>query len=572
MSKRVDISLEKIGTSVFRLTILLFLILFLTACGSGSSSKTVTDSSTGTDSSTDSNPPVSSGELLEPQAGEGYAQKGPFQAGALATITMLDMSNNGAPTGGVWTAETAADGLIYYADIPNGIAMVTVEGNYFNEFSGAFSTTPLRLRGIMEVGEGAPPSNVNLFTHLAARYIEYWTAEGYDYEEYRDWANWFFEQWFGFKTTPDQLNILDNRGPLINNDSKTLLLYSAAASKIGMTQAQLDQLADDFAQLDGGYLDAQGNVLDNPIWPEGSGFDLMRTLFAEVDENGETLYTQARNNLQQEYGRFFASSEWGGHRAVGGYCGFAQVLCTDTWLEPVTYSSAAGKEIPIRLGLSGSYAILARHQNSSGLSFAMLPPEGTGTTLHSKSAGVNSFTELFIRPLAGRSDYLLRISGGQDPTINSVSMRRLSDGIPDEPVPLYEGDNDAYLGTNWGTWDNTNSYYQILVQAGVYEVTVSGYPCGQTITPLAIWAYYWDHDMTEPLPVEVTGQNPFENSGQLLYASGSTNVGCAAQFTLTAPGTRPNRLYLRVKAEALRGSINNESDINVDYNIRVVRQ
>jgi hypothetical protein len=431
----------------------------------------------------------------------------------------------------------------------------------------------------MEVGEGAPPSNINLFTHLAARYIEYWTAEGYAYESNRGWANWFFEEWFGFKTTPDQLNILDNRGTLINNDSKTLLLYSAAAAKIGMTQAQLDQLAEDFARFDGGWLDAQGNELDGPVWPAGTGFDLMLALFAEVDENGEALYTQARNNLLQEYGRFFSFSDWGGHRAVSGYCGFAKVLCTDTWLEPVPYLGAIGTAIPMRVGLAGSYAILVRHDNSSGLNFSMHYPDDTGFTcclnppLHSKAAGVNSFTELFIRPLSTkqRTDYVLSIGGGLDQSITSVSMRRLSDGIPDEPLPLYEGDNQAYLGINWGTWDNTNSYYQLIAQAGTYNVTVSGYPCGQTFTPLAIWAYSWDHDMTEPLPVELAGQNPFENSGQLQYASGSSNVGCSAQFTLTAQD-QPNRLYLRLKAEALRGSINNEADINHAFNIRVVRQ
>ena len=171
MSKHVDTFYERCCTSVPRLIIPVFLILILTACGSGNS-----NNNTESPPPTGSDPPPSSGEILDPQSGEGFAQKGPFQSGAVVTITMLDMTNNGAPTGSVWTTVTAFNGLIYYADIPSGIAMVTVEGNYFNEYSGTFSTTPLRLRGIMEVGEGAPPSNINLFTHLAARYIEYWTA------------------------------------------------------------------------------------------------------------------------------------------------------------------------------------------------------------------------------------------------------------------------------------------------------------------------------------------------------------------------------------------------------------
>ena len=86
MSKYVDLVTERGCTFIFRLIFTALVILILTACGSGDSSKntedvppTASDPPTTSDPPTSSDPPPNSGELLEPQAGEGFAQKAPFK-------------------------------------------------------------------------------------------------------------------------------------------------------------------------------------------------------------------------------------------------------------------------------------------------------------------------------------------------------------------------------------------------------------------------------------------------------------------------------------------------------------
>lgn len=52
--------------------------------------------------------------------------------------------------------------------------------------------------------------------------------------------------------------------------------------------------------------------------------------------------------------------------------------------------------------------------------------------------------------------------------------------------------------------------------------------------------------MTEPLPAEVAGQDPFVN-GTMLASSAVT--GCSQTVTVQSEAQKPNRIYLTVKSE-----------------------
>src|SRR5690606_10615852 len=122
----------------------------------------------------------------------------------------------------------------------------------------------------------------------------------------------------------DQLNLLDNLGYLVNRDSQVLLAYSAAAAKLGLTQAQLDAMAEEFALY-----------VEEDAWPAGIGRQAFESLLAEVSANGDALLAQARQNLQSQYGRVYPYYD--GFRVGAGICWFSDRLCRDdSWLGGVS--------------------------------------------------------------------------------------------------------------------------------------------------------------------------------------------------------------------------------------------
>ena len=219
---------------VFNYLFALVVALALAGCNSDSSSSGADDvasptpttqpqSPTPSETDPETDPPMQSADPLVPVAGEGYAQKGPYQTGA--TVTVQELDSQGSLTGQTWSTQTDADGKIRFEGIGwQGLAMVTVNGHYFNEYSGAYTPEPFRLRAVMYVSDETLVGNVNLFTHLIARYMEYWLPEGYTYEELRGWANDYIMTWFGLMTPPENLNLLDSIDPATDRDSYMLLL------------------------------------------------------------------------------------------------------------------------------------------------------------------------------------------------------------------------------------------------------------------------------------------------------------------------------------------------------------
>lgn len=482
---------------------------------------------------------VGSGELLEPKNAEGYAQKGPFQAGAQVTVREFLIDGSGYLTGKgrTWTTTTNNEGLISFATLPweDGVlAKVTVEGPYFDEIANAFTVTPLRLNAMMQVSKDAPLGNVNLFTHLASRYIEYWLeAGGWAYGDLRGWSNDLLAWMFGLETQADQLNLLDNLGYLVNRDSQVLLAYSAAASKLGLTQAQLDAMAEEFALY-----------VEEDAWPAGPGRQAFESLLAEVAENGDALLAQARQNLQSQYGRVYPYYD--AFRVGAGICWFSDRLCgDDSYLGGLSVAGGQTVEIPIVSGAPGSYGLLIQGTNQS---FAIKILQDSGATIESVNPGPTSFTERALIPFKSNTKYRLSITnGGTSSASLDIYLSKLNEGSPDDPRPIGVGTTDAVVGRTWGgVAQNDQSYYQLVAPAGSYDITISGYPCSASTTPLTMRVRWWDHDMTEPLPAEVAGQDPFVNGTML---ASSAEAGCSQTVTVQSEALKPNRIYLTVKSE-----------------------
>src|SRR5690606_9934122 len=111
---------------------------------------------------------------------------------------------------------------------------------------------------------------------------------------------------------------------------------------------------------------------------------------------------------------------------------------------------------------------------------------------------------------------------------------------------------------------------QLIAPAGSYDITISGYTCGSPTPALSMRARWWDHDMTEPLPEEVSGQNPFSN-GSVLAASAVAD--CSQTMSVQSEELKPNRLYFMVQSEGLRTTLPGERlNLRNDFKITVTRK
>ena len=541
----------------------LLVALTLTGCNNGSSGSG-NDDTAGTTPPTNSPPttspddqPTEPAAVLVPSPGEGYAQKGPFQNGT--TVMVEGLNPNGSLSGNTWSTETGSDGKISFQGIGwEGLAMVTVTGHYFNEITGTWSPGTFRLRAVMPVSGSELVGNVNLFTHLAARYYEYWMPDGYSYEELRDdYLNDYLMTWFGLSTLPENLNLLDSIDPETDRDSYMLLLYSAAMASIGMTQEELDALAEDFATTDAGY---------GEDWPEGTGKDALVRLVKEAQENEATLVAQARQNLEAEFGRSSPAVSSGANRVAGTICVYADLLCEWGDLYNVPFGPVH-LDIPVSINHAGSYGVLINFNGSSQGATAVFSDTPGGSAIRSSSGSASSFIEFMVRPLAGVQRYNLRLASSLAKEATRISLFSLSQGTEAQPYPLRIGDNAGRVGIEWGTSRNTDSYYQLIAGPGRYQFTIGGYPCGTQITPVIVRGYQWEWDIREPLPEGQVTNTPFNTAATVT----SDQNSCSHQFELEND-TQPNRLYVHLEAIGLRDTmINTNRAIHHKYTIRVRR-
>jgi N-acetylneuraminic acid mutarotase len=102
----------------------------------------------------------------------GIVQKGPYVQGTEITVRELDSSMT--PTGNTFTGtiDDNAGSFSIKGTLANKIAELAADGYYFNEVSGALSTSKLSLQAFSDLTDSSSV-NVNLMTHLEKKRVEY---------------------------------------------------------------------------------------------------------------------------------------------------------------------------------------------------------------------------------------------------------------------------------------------------------------------------------------------------------------------------------------------------------------
>ncbi|NUO50822.1 MAG: hypothetical protein HOV80_18370, partial [Polyangiaceae bacterium] len=84
----------------------------------------------------------------------GGVEKGPLVLGSGVTIAPLDAAL--APTGALFTTQTASDQGDFLVTAPPGLAGLEATGFHFNELAGELSTAPIVLRATSVVDASNP--------------------------------------------------------------------------------------------------------------------------------------------------------------------------------------------------------------------------------------------------------------------------------------------------------------------------------------------------------------------------------------------------------------------------------
>ncbi|MFU8816720.1 MAG: hypothetical protein ACNA7W_15335, partial [Pseudomonadales bacterium] len=277
----------------------LLLMFVLVGCGSNSNSgsSATENNQTGSndggsvdnDDADDGSDASDGGVGAAPDPDLNYAQKGPFSPGAEVTAIRLD--EGGERTSDVATTPTGNNGSFEFPTLPwSGPTLVEVTGTYFNEATGNFSNDAITLQAMMQAEDGAIKGNINLFTHLLAARIKYFQREdGRSFDDALARALNDFDFWFGGKTNPILLNLLEApTDEVLAIRSGALLLFSAAFLELGFEQAQLEAMREEFAD-------------DFPDDEDGAGYQIYARIGAELIDSDVDIFGEARERLIAQY-------------------------------------------------------------------------------------------------------------------------------------------------------------------------------------------------------------------------------------------------------------------------------
>lgn len=92
----------------------------------------------------------------------GQANKGPFAEGAFVTVSQLDETGETVST---QTSATLGAGRYDLSVLEDSVSLISVEGRYFSEATGEFSSEEIEILGVF-AGTEDDQANVNVLTHL----------------------------------------------------------------------------------------------------------------------------------------------------------------------------------------------------------------------------------------------------------------------------------------------------------------------------------------------------------------------------------------------------------------------
>jgi len=173
----------------------------------------------------------------------GVGAKGPFVQGSIVTAYKLDSHGVRSTTDINATVTTDNLGTYLLSSIPwSGPTEIVISGNYFNENTGAVSTTPVSLSSVVSIALGQNISaNINIFTDLEARYILALMNGGTSFADAKAQARSVIVDLFNLPTGTvfEDLDLTDGSG---HNAANAELLRASAA--IAKDPSVLDGLRD----------------------------------------------------------------------------------------------------------------------------------------------------------------------------------------------------------------------------------------------------------------------------------------------------------------------------------------
>lgn len=429
------------------------LSVLLAACGGGGGSGSGSDEGSG-----------GSGGSGDTVSASGASQKGPFRSGG--TSTAIRLNADGSLSNEQVTGSISERGAYQLSGIDwTGPTLIRMEGTFYDEVAGNFSSENRTLTAVAMVESGTPlEANVNLYTYFAAERVLFLMGEGDSFDGALETANTELQQALGISNAPEDLNLLEAIDGL-TEDSANLLLFSAAVQEGGIDQAGLDELAADFAD------DGQFN---------GNGADEMQTI---LDKGTDSLLSDAQLKLKNQYS---TEPPDGGSGGGSGF-GWELSACAAAKLtEPRVFCS--GEEFAGTKGNDEGEPVLFFPRESGFYAFSMDGPDlssfagwtldsDTGSEVGSGSADGN--TTVFSLDAGDQYAFSLTLTGlDQAGDSFTLTEERVSDGRAFDPVELEVGSAyNARVGSAASNGGGAlTSWYRLATNdGGSHTVRTSGY-------------------------------------------------------------------------------------------------
>jgi hypothetical protein len=186
-------------------------------------------------------PPVSNIKL---NSVEGLVEKGPFISGSSVSIYELDSNLSG--TGRVFEAKTDNEGafsIIASTSLVSQYVKLSVNGFYFNEFTGQLSDAPIILESLADISETDNAKiNVNILTHLVMPRVLKLVAEGISFSQAKQQAHKELLSAFLINDetlNPEKISITDN------NTAANILIAISSVLLNGRSDAQFSEFTNE---------------------------------------------------------------------------------------------------------------------------------------------------------------------------------------------------------------------------------------------------------------------------------------------------------------------------------------
>lgn len=374
-----------------------------------------------------------------------FVQKGPFRAGAMATITPLDNMNMVVAPNIV--ATTGDRGVIRLTQpLPSATlwAWVSVDGMAFNENTGLDEST--HLEGLMPVENGTLTGNLNVFSWLVgarARAI----SDDVDQElslaiiEAQRQA----QRAVGLYAEPQDIDVLVDRA-----FNAHALLFSAALLRLPDPRQSLATLVSDF--MDDGRI----NTVQGGTVLEGLAFRSTQ----------ETLDT-AIANINAEYGVNLSARVATGLLPLENVpCGDQVCVGNEQSIEVIEPQEV--RFVPVKVFQSGTYALQVIHST-----FNLFH---TGILQNSLEVDVESLGQggTPVLPLEAGDTTIeggARNNSSQDDIMATFRLFRVGDGT--EQTPQYVPTNRPHFGMTSQRGGQASAYYEIDAAPSFYRVKLS---------------------------------------------------------------------------------------------------